>query len=64
MIRPLLDRIKAKHGQNTPLHIFPAVPVSLAVELGRVRMPKADTPWQIYDQSNALGGFVQALSIH
>ncbi|MEX0613995.1 MAG: SAVED domain-containing protein [Pirellulales bacterium] len=60
---PLLDRIKAKHGQDTPLHIFPAAPISVAVELGRIRMPKADMPWQIYDQSNALGGFVQALTI-
>ncbi len=62
-MRPLLDRIKAKHGQRTPLHIFPAMPNSIAIELGRIRMPKADTPWLIYDQSNALGGFVQALTI-
>jgi hypothetical protein len=62
-LRPLLDRIKAVHGQGTMLHIFPAAPVSVAVELGRIRMPKADMPWQVYDQSNALGGFVPALSI-
>lgn len=62
-MRPLLDRIKAKHGQTTPLHIFPATPNSVAIELGRIRMPKADSPWLIYDQSNALGGFVQALTI-
>lgn len=63
LMRPLLDRIKVRHGQNTPLHIFPAAPVSVAVELGRVRMPKADMPWRIYDQVNALGGFVPAFSI-
>jgi hypothetical protein len=63
LIRPLLDEIKAQHGQTTPLHIFPAVPVSLAVELGRVRMPKAHAPWRIYDQVNELGGFVPALNI-
>jgi hypothetical protein len=62
-IRPFLDRIKASHGQTTPLHIFPAVPVSLAVELGRIRMPKADMPWRIYDQVNDRGGFVTAISI-
>lgn len=62
-MRPVLDRIKLLHGQNTPLHIFPAVPVSIAVELGRIRMPKADMPWQIYDQVNAHGGFVPAISI-
>jgi SMODS-associated and fused to various effectors sensor domain len=63
ILRPLLDRIKAAHGQNTLLHIFPAASVSVAVELGRLRMPKADTPWKIYDQSNQLGGFVHALDI-
>jgi hypothetical protein len=62
-LRPLLDRIKAVHGQATPLHVFPAVPVSLAVEFGRIRMPKADMPWRIYDQVNSRGGFVPALSI-
>lgn len=63
LLRPLLDRIKAAHGQAAPLHIFPAAPVSLAVEFGRIRMPKADMPWRIYDQVNARGGFVPALSI-
>jgi hypothetical protein len=62
LVRPLLDQIKALHGQNTPLHIFPAAPLSIAVELGRVRMPKADMPWRIYDQV-AERGFVPALSI-
>jgi hypothetical protein len=62
-LRPLLDRIKAAHGQTTQLHVFPVAPVSVAVELGRVRMPKADMPWRIYDQVNSLGGFVPALSI-
>jgi allophanate hydrolase subunit 2 len=62
-MRPLLDRIKAIHGQNTALHIFPAGPVSIAIELGRIRMPKADMPWIAYDQVNTLGGFVKALSI-
>jgi hypothetical protein len=50
-------------GQKTILHVFPAASVSSAIELGRVRMPKADMPWLIYDQINARGGFVPALSI-
>jgi hypothetical protein len=63
LLRTLLDRMKAAHGQTTPIHIFPAVPVSVAVELGRIRMPKADSPWRLYDQVNARGGFIDALSI-
>lgn len=63
LLRSLLDKLKARHGQKTTLHIFPATPVSIAVELGRVRMPKADMPWKIYDQINELNGFVVALNI-
>lgn len=59
----VLDEIKALHGQDTPLHVFPVMPVSLAVELGRARSPKAEMPWRIYDQVGALGGFVSALQI-
>jgi hypothetical protein len=63
LLRPVLDQIKAAHGQAAPLHVFPVTSVSAAIELGRVRMPKADMPWRIYDQVNDLGGFVYALSI-
>jgi hypothetical protein len=63
VMRPLLDRIKAAHGQAVPLHIFPAAPISVPIKLGRIRMPKADMSWEIYDQINALGGFVRALSL-
>lgn len=59
----VLDEIKALHGQDTLLHVFPVMPVSLAVELGRARSPKAEMPWRIYDQVGALGGFVPALQI-
>lgn len=62
LLRPLLDRIKAIHGQTTTLHVFPAAPLSIAVEFGRLRMPKADMPLRIYDQVNALGGFIPALT--
>ncbi len=61
--RRLLNRIAEAHGQSTPLKIFPAMPVSCAVELGRIRMPKADMPWIVYDQSNKLGRFIRALEI-
>jgi hypothetical protein len=60
--RLLLDRVKARHGQDVVLHLFPAVPVSVAVEIGRVWMPKADLPLCIYDQNRKLGGFTKALA--
>jgi len=63
LFRSVLDRIKAAHGQNAVLHIFPVASNAANVELGRVRMPKADMTWQIYDQIHERGGFVPALVI-
>jgi hypothetical protein len=63
LLRLALDRIKAAYSQSTVLHVFPAAAISVAVEFGRVRMPKADMPWLIYDQVNARGGFIPTLSI-
>jgi hypothetical protein len=63
-MRPLLNEIKAAHGHRTPLQILPVMPVSLAVELGRVRMPKAEPQWDVFDEHQARGGFVYALTIH
>jgi len=63
IVRKLMVAIKEKHGQTTPLHIFPAMPVSCAIEFGRIRMPKADMPWIIYDQSNKQYKFIKAIEI-
>ncbi len=60
--RQLLDRIKTCHGQDAFLHVFPAVPVSVAVEMGRIWMPKADLLLCIYDQNRKLGSFSKAFS--
>ncbi len=62
-LREVFNRIKTRHGEDTSLHLFPAVPVSAAVEIGRVWMPKADLPFRVYDQNRTVGGFVPALDI-
>lgn len=62
--RNLLNKIKEKHGEKTILHVFPATPVSVAVEMGRVWMPKADMSLRIYNQTNSNVGFVSALDIN
>lgn len=62
-VRKLMVQISEKHGNKTPLSIFPAMPVATAIELGRVRMPKAEMPWIIFDQNNHAGAFVKALRI-
>ena len=63
IMRKLMINISNKHGVETLLSIFPAMPVATSVELGRVRMPKADMPWIIYDHNQKHGAFVKALKI-
>lgn len=62
LMRRVYNEIKAAHGEGSPIHIFPAVPVSAAVEIGRVWMPKADLPLIIYDQNRNMG-FVPRLNV-
>ncbi len=62
-IRRLLNKIKALYGAQTPIHIFPAMPIASALELGRVWMPKADMPLHIYDQNTANRGFSKVIEI-
>ena len=62
LARSILNEIKAASPQASAIHIFPAVPISIAVELGRVRMPKADLPLIIYDETK-VRGFVARVAI-
>ncbi|MDX0518546.1 HNH endonuclease [Sinorhizobium medicae] len=62
-LRRLFDRIKSMHGEGATINVFPALPVSAAVELGRVWMPKADLPLNVFDQNRRIGGFAPALRI-
>lgn len=62
-VRKLMVAIKSSHPGCKQLRIFPAMPISCAVELGRARMPKADMPWIIYDQNNKHQKFTQTLTI-
>lgn len=61
--RQLYDDIKLKHGQQKLLHVFPAMPVSAAIEFGRIRMPKADLAMLIYDQNKVSNSFVPTIKI-
>jgi hypothetical protein len=61
-MRIVLDEVKATHPSAKEIHVFAAVPVSIAVELGRIRMPKADLPFVLYDETKG-SGFVPRLRI-
>jgi hypothetical protein len=60
LFRKTLDDIKFAHGETASVNVFPAVPVSIAVEAGRSWQPKAHPSLAIYDQNWKLGGFVLA----
>lgn len=63
LMRELFNKIKLTHGEESAIHIFPAISVSTAVELGRVWMPKADLPLSLYDENKKNGGFQYTFSI-
>jgi len=56
-------RIRDDVGARCKIHVFPAVPVSIALHIGRMVLPKSDAPLVVYDFNNKRGGWVQALTI-
>ncbi len=62
-VRQLIVDIGKLHGKHTPLSIFPCMPVACSVDLGRIRMPKADSQWIIYDQNKEQQKFIRTLEI-
>lgn len=61
-MRKLISEIHQQHYDKT-LHIFPAMPVSCAIELGRIRMPKPDMPWIIFDHDKETNKFIKTITI-
>lgn len=61
IVRSTLDEIKNVHGMDVRLSVFPAIPVSCAVEFGRVWQPKAHPIAEIFDQVQGQG-FISRLS--
>ncbi|MFV2044581.1 MAG: SAVED domain-containing protein [Anaerolineales bacterium] len=53
----LLSQIREVHGESCEIHLFPAVPNSVAVEIGRSLLPKSDPGLVVYDHSKKNGGF-------
>lgn len=61
--RKVMDDIKSSNLENIDLKIFMAAPASCAVELGRIRMPKADSKWVIFDYSNKQEKDIETIAI-
>jgi hypothetical protein len=63
MLRRTFNEIKAVCGHDAEIHVFPALPLSAAIETGRVWMPKADLPLVIYDENRRHGGFIPTIRV-
>nr|WP_281272084.1 SAVED domain-containing protein [Litoreibacter meonggei] len=61
IVRATLDEIKNVHGMDVTISVFPAVPVSCAIEFGRVWQPKTHPGIEIFDQIRGRG-FTRRLS--
>ncbi len=59
-IREVYEIIKDVYGRDCEINVFPAMPVSIAIETGRCWMKKAHPSLTIYDEKN---GFKKALEI-
>lgn len=63
MVRKMFVDLQEAHPAAREVLIFPAMPVACAVELGRLRMPKADLPWRVFDQDRRQNAFVDRLTV-
>jgi len=62
-IRILFDDIKRIHGHQNVLHVFPAAPIPINIELGRQHKDTADLPMCIYNEDHETRKFKEALTI-
>jgi hypothetical protein len=56
-----LSRITADAGKRCMIHLFHAVPVSAAIQMGRNLLPKADARIQVYDFNRDENGWLKAI---
>ncbi len=62
--RKLLNKIQARHGKDCKIYILPAVPVSMAVECGRVLLPTKDPEIYVCEYYANKEGFKTVLQIN
>lgn len=60
--RRFLSEVNNRFGR-VKLHLFPAAPASICVELGRLLLPKGDNPIVVWDYQRDTGGFVETITI-
>lgn len=55
-----MEQILNTHGGDCQVHLFPAMPVSAAFEVGRRYMPNAYPPIKIFEEDN---GFFETIQL-
>lgn len=61
--RKAMDDIKTSSPSAKVLKIFLAAPASCSIELGRIRMAKADLKWELYDYRESQGIDIKTITI-
>lgn len=59
----VIERLETVLKKDTTIHVFPAIPASLAVAFGMAIKPKVSFPFAIYDAEGKNGPFHAALSL-
>jgi len=63
VFRQAIEEIKNRRPAPHIIHLFPAMPNSLAITVGMDFMPKTDIPMLVYEQSQAKEGFFDTITI-
>lgn len=61
--RILLNQIQEKHGKDCNIHIFPAVPVSIALQCGKELLPTKDPNIYVYEFLDETKSFIEAIKL-
>ncbi len=64
LYRDTLSEIRRHHGGDVTVHVFPAVPVSVAVASGQELLPKADPCIIVYDHNWKTGGWSRTITLN
>lgn len=62
-LRKCWGRLERHLPKSTPIHVFPAIPASLAVTFGRFVKPKVSFPFRIYDAEGPNAPFSFAVEL-
>jgi len=58
-----LSRISVETGEGCTIHMFPAVPVAAAIQMGRNLLPKSDGRILVYDYNRDKKGWLKTICI-